>query len=189
MTVFRDASVAHAITRKLAYAVHHDALTGLPNRLLLESRIPQATAFARRHNYAVAVLFLDLDRFKLVNDTFGHPVGDRLLQSVARVLERCVRSSDTVCRFGGDEYVVLLSEISRPADAVVFAQKILDALRVPHTIDAHTLLVTASIGIGLLPHDGTDSQTLLRNADDAMFHAKRSGGNTYRFWSRSGRYP
>jgi diguanylate cyclase (GGDEF)-like protein/PAS domain S-box-containing protein len=188
VTVFRDASVAHAITSKLAYAAHHDALTGLPNRLLLESRIPQAIALARRHNYALAVLFLDLDRFKLVNDTLGHPSGDRLLQSVARVLERCARSSDTVCRWGGDEFVVLLSEIARPADAVVFAQKILDALRLPHTINAHTLVVTASIGIGLFPHDGTDSQTLLRNADDAMFHAKRPGGNTYRFWSRSGLY-
>jgi diguanylate cyclase (GGDEF)-like protein/PAS domain S-box-containing protein len=188
VTVFRDASVANAITSKLAYAAHHDALTGLPNRLLLESRIPQAIALARRHNYAVAVLFLDLDGFKLVNDTFGHPAGDRLLQSVARVLERCVRSSDTVCRFGGDEFVVLLSEIARPADAVVSSQKILEALRIPHTIDAHTLLVTASIGVGLFPHDGMDSQTLLHNADDAMFHAKRPGGNDYRFWSRSGEY-
>ncbi len=188
VTVFRDATVAHAITSKLAYAAHHDSLTGLPNRQLLESRIPQAIALARRHNHSVAVLFLDLDGFKLVNDTFGHAVGDRLLQSVARVLERCVRSSDTVCRFGGDEFVVLLSEIARPTDAVVFSQKILDALRIPHTIDAHALLVTASIGIGLFPHDGTDWQALLRNADDAMFQAKRPGGNGYRFWNRSGQY-
>ncbi len=188
VTVFRDASVAQAITRTLAYAVHHDALTGLPNRLLLESRFPQAIALARRHNHAVAVLFLDLDGFKRVNDAFGHPVGDRLLQSVARVLEQCVRSSDTVSRFGGDEFVVLLTEITRPADAVVSAQKILDVLRMPHTIDGHTFVVTASIGIGLFPHDGADSQTLLRNADDAMFQAKRLGGNAYRLWSRSGQY-
>jgi diguanylate cyclase (GGDEF)-like protein/PAS domain S-box-containing protein len=186
--VFRDVSVARAITQKLAYAVHHDALTGLPNRLLLDSRLTQALALARRHNHAVAVLFLDLDGFKLVNDTLGHPVGDRLLESVARLLQRCVRSTDTVSRYGGDEFVVLLSEISLPADAVIFAEKILDALRMPHTIDAHTLLVTASIGIGFFPHDGNDPQTLLRNADDAMFEAKRPGGNTYQLWSRSGKY-
>jgi len=186
--VFRDVSAARAITQKLAYAAHHDALTGLPNRLLLEFRLTQALALARRHNRAIAVLFLDLDGFKLINDSLGHPVGDCLLLSVARLLQRCVRSGDTVSRFGGDEFVVLLSEISRPADAVVFAQKILDALRMPHTIHEHSLLVTASIGIGLFPYDGNDPQTLLRNADDAMFDAKRPGGNSYQLWSRSGKY-
>jgi diguanylate cyclase (GGDEF)-like protein/PAS domain S-box-containing protein len=186
--VFRDVSVARAITQKLAYAAHHDALTGLPNRVLLESRLTQAIALARRHNCEAAVLFLDLDGFKRVNDTLGHAVGDRLLESVAGLLQRCVRSTDTVSRFGGDEFVILLSEISRPADAVEFAEKILGSLRVPHTIDHHNLLVTASIGIGLYPHDGADPQTLLRNADEAMFHAKRPGGNTYQPWSRSGRY-
>ena len=186
--VFRDVSVARDVTQKLAYAAYHDALTGLPNRVLLESRLTHALALARRHNCGAAVLFLDLDAFKLVNDTFGHKVGDRLLESVARLLQRCVRSTDTVSRFGGDEFVLLLSEISRPADAVVFAEKILGALQVPHAIDQHNLLVTASIGIGLYPDDGTDPQSLLLNADDAMFHAKRRGGNTYQLWSRSGNY-
>ena len=186
--VFRDVSAARAITQKLAYAAHHDALTGLPNRLVLESRLTQAMALASRHNGEAAVLFLDLDGFKLVNDTFGHTVGDQLLESVARLLQQCVRRTDTVSRFGGDEFIVLLSEISRPTDAVVFAEKILGALSVPHSVGQHSLLVTASIGIGLYPHDGTDPQTLLRNADDAMFHAKRPGGNTYQLWSRSGKY-
>ncbi len=186
--VFRDVSVARSITQSLAYAAHHHALTGLPNRLLFESRLTQSLALARRHNHGVAVLFLDLDGFKLVNDTLGHPVGDGILESVGRLLQRCVRSTDTVSRFGGDEFVVLLSEILRPADAVVCAEKISDSLRIPHAIDEHSLLVTASIGIALFPHDGTDPQSLLRNADDAMFHAKRPGGNGYRFWSRAGHY-
>jgi diguanylate cyclase (GGDEF)-like protein/PAS domain S-box-containing protein len=187
--VLRDVSATRSITQKLAYAAHHDALTGLPNRLLLESQLTQATALARRHNHEVAVLFLDLDGFKLVNDTFGHAVGDRVLESVAHVLLECVRSTDTVSRFGGDEFVVLLSEISRPADAVLIAQKILDALGMPHAVDGHDLLVTASIGIALFPHDATDPQTLLRHADEAMFHAKRARGKSYQLWSRSGRCP
>jgi len=186
--VFRDVSAARAITQKLAYAAHHDALTGLPNRLLFESRLTQAMALARRHNCEAAVLFLDLDRFKPVNDAWGHLVGDRLLQSVADLLKRCVRNTDTVSRFGGDEFVVLMSEISRPVDAAALAEKIVHALRIPHMIDGHSLLGTASIGIGLYPHDGSDPQTLLRNADDAMYEAKRSGGNTYRLSSRSGEY-
>jgi diguanylate cyclase (GGDEF)-like protein/PAS domain S-box-containing protein len=186
--VFRDVSAVRAITQKLAYAAHHDALTGLPNRVLFESRLAQAMALARRHNCEVAALFLDLDRFKLVNDACGHLVGDRLLQSVARLLQQCVRNTDTVSRFGGDEFVVLLSEISHPADAVAFAEKILHALRIPHTIDQHSLLATASIGIGLYPHDGIDPQTLLRNADAAMYQAKRSGGNTYQLSSRPGKH-
>jgi diguanylate cyclase (GGDEF)-like protein/PAS domain S-box-containing protein len=183
--VIRDVSAARAIAQKLAYAAHHDALTGLPNRVLLESRLTQAIALASRHNCEAAVLFLDLDAFKLVNDTLGHAVGDRLLESVARLLQQCVRSTDTVSRFGGDEFVVLLSELSRPGDAVVFAQRILRALQVPHSVDQHKLMVTASIGIALYPHDGVDPQTLLRNADAAMFQAKDPGGNTYQLWNRS----
>ena len=186
--VIRDVSVARAISQKLAYAAHHDALTGLPNRVLLESRLTQAIALASRHNGEAAVLFLDLDAFKLVNDTLGHAVGDRLLESVARLLQQCVRSTDTVSRFGGDEFVILLSELSRPGDAVVFAQRILGALQAPHSVDQHSLMVTASIGIAVYPHDGVDPQTLLRNADAAMFHAKNPGGNTYELWSRSRKY-
>ena len=187
--VFRDVSAARIITQKLAYAAHHDSLTGLPNRVLFESRLTRALPLARRHNGKVAVLFVDLDRFKAVNDTLGHPVGDRLLESVARLLQQCVRNTDTVSRFGGDEFVVLLSEILHSADAVVLAEKILHAMSIPHAIDQHSVLATASIGIGLYPHDGLDPQSLLRNADDAMFEAKRSGGNAYRLSRRSADYP
>jgi diguanylate cyclase (GGDEF)-like protein/PAS domain S-box-containing protein len=183
VVVFRDVSAARIITSRLAYAAQHDPLTGLPNRLLLLSRLTQAIALARRRNNAVAVLFLDLDGFKLINDSLGHPVGDRLLESVASLLQRCVRDADTVSRLGGDEFVVLLSEISYPADAAVVAQKILDALRMPHMIDDQRLMVTASIGIGVYPDHGTDPQALLHNADEAMFRAKRPGGNGYRIWS------
>jgi diguanylate cyclase (GGDEF)-like protein/PAS domain S-box-containing protein len=186
--VFRDVSSARAIAKKLAYAAQHDALTGLPNRLLLDSRLEQAIALARRHNQPAAVLFLDLDGFKQVNDTLSHAVGDRLLQSVARRLQQCVRSTDTVCRLGGDEFVVLLSEISRPADAVGCAEKILGSLREPHTVDPHSLRVTASIGIGIYPFDGTDPETLLRTADEAMFKAKRSGGSNYQLGSHASEY-
>jgi len=181
--VLRDVSVTRATTQKLAYAVQHDALTGLPNRILLESRLTQAFELAARHHQAVAVLFLDLDGFKLVNDTLGHLVGDRLLQSVASLLQRCVRSADTVSRFGGDEFAILLSEISHSADAVIVAQKILGALGMQHVIDQHRVVVTASIGIGLYPDGCTDPHTLLRHADGAMFRAKRHGGNTYQVWN------
>ena len=184
--VFHDVSLARALTQKFAYAAHHDALTGLPNRLLLESRLTHTIALAQRHNCGAAVLFLDLNGFKFVNDTLGHAVGDRLLQSVAGALQGCVRSTDTVSRFGGDEFVVLLSEISRPVDAAEVAEKILGVLGAPHLVDQHSLRITASIGIALYPDDGTDPQTLLRNADEAMFHAKRAGGSDHRRWSRAG---
>ncbi|MGA2398019.1 MAG: diguanylate cyclase [Steroidobacteraceae bacterium] len=186
--VFRDVSVVRAITQKFAHAAHHDSLTGLPNRLLLESRLTQAIDLAHRHNCEAALLFLDLDGFKLVNDTLGHPVGDRLLRSVAGALQGCVRSTDTVSRFGGDEFVVLLSEISGQADAAQVAEKILGVLRAHHSVDEPGLRITASVGIALYPHDGIDPQTLLRNADDAMFLAKRAGGNGYRRWSGSVKY-
>ena len=181
--VFRDVSDTRATTHKLAYASQHDALTGLPNRILLETRLTQAISLAARHHRAVAVLFLDLDGFKLVNDTLGHLVGDRLLESVAGLLQRSVRSADTVSRFGGDEFVILLSEISHPTDVVIIARKILNALSMPHIIDQHCAMVTASIGISLYPDDCTDPQTALQHADDAMFRAKRRGGNTYQLWN------
>jgi diguanylate cyclase (GGDEF)-like protein len=184
--VLRDVSVTRAVTNRLAYAAQHDALTGLPNRVLLIARLTQAIALARRRNHAVAVLFLDLDGFKLINDTLGHAVGDRVLESVAGILQRCVREADTVCRYGGDEFAVLLSEIAHPADAVVVAEKILEALRGHQEIDERNLMITASIGIGLYPQDGMDPPTLLLNADAAMFQAKRPGGNGYRLYGRQG---
>lgn len=169
----------------MAYYAQHDPLTGLPNRLLLGSRAEQAIALARRHDQPLALLFVEMDGFKRVNDTLGHTVGDQLLNSIAQRLQHCVRESDTVSRLGGDEFVVLLSEISLPGDAVVCAEKIIEALRVPHDIDPHHLQVTASIGVAIYPDDGLDAESLLKNADNAMFRAKRYGRNTYASCTRS----
>ena len=181
--VFHDVGNAQALTRKLAYVAQHDSLTDLPNRSLLLDRLGQALAAAKRHQTTAALLYLDLDRFKPINDSLGHLAGDRLLQSVAQRLTSSVRSSDTVSRLGGDEFVVLLSEVAHAEDAVLCADKILQALRMPHVIDGRELHVTASIGIALYPGDGTEVEALLRNADSAMYEAKERGRNhsqTYR---------
>ena len=162
----------------------HDYLTDLPNRMLLNDRITQAIAQARRNTHQIAVLFVDLDRFKRVNDSLGHAIGDRLLQSVALRLSTCVRSSDTVSRQGGDEFVVLLSKIQRGDDAVIVARKIVAALSAaPHDIAPHQLHLSATIGISIYPDDGTDAETLIRCADIAMYHAKESGPNSYHFFA------
>src|SRR6202035_15750 len=141
--VFHDVSVARAMTLKMSYLAQHDSLTDLPNRVLLHDRLSEAIALSSRHRRKLSVLFLDLDRFKHINDSLGHIVGDGLLQSVARRLLACVRSSDTVGRQGGDEFVVLLWEVRRAEDAAVAATKILEALRKPHLIDQHELHITA----------------------------------------------
>jgi diguanylate cyclase (GGDEF)-like protein/PAS domain S-box-containing protein len=180
--VFHDVSVARALALRMSYLAQHDSLTDLPNRILLNDRINQAISLAHRHRQKLAVLFLDVDRFKHVNDSLGHDIGDRLLQSVARRLHACVRSSDTLSRQGGDEFVVLLSEMAHQLDAAVCADKILAALNVPHVIDQHELHLTVSIGIAIYPEDGQDAQTLLKNADFAMYHAKDSGRSNYQFF-------
>src|ERR1700730_1091864 len=180
--VFHDVSVARALAVRMSYLAQHDSLTDLPNRILLNDRITQAISLAHRHRQKLALLFLDVDRFKHVNDSLGHEVGDRLLQSVARRLHACVRSSDTLSRQGGDEFVILLSEIAHQLDAAVCADKILAALNTPHIIDQHELHLTASIGIAIYPEDGQDAQTLLKNADFAMYHAKDSGRSNYQFF-------
>ncbi len=180
--VFRDVSMARALSLKMAHLARHDSLTDLPNRVLLNDRLTQALALARRHQKRLALLFLDLDRFKGINDSLGHAIGDRLLQSVAERLLACVRSSDTVSRQGGDEFVILLSEVTQPADAAVTAEKILLALSMPHRIDQQDLHLAASIGVVTYPDDGTDVKTLLKHADLAMYRAKDGGRNTYRFF-------
>ena len=152
--------------------------------MLLNDRLTQAIALARRHGHRLAVLFLDLDRFKHVNDSLGHVIGDTLLQSVAGRLVTCVRSSDTVSRQGGDEFVVLLSEIEHADDAAASAQKIIAALAAPHDIAHHQLHVTATIGISIYPDDGQDAETLIKCADTAMYHAKEGGRNNYQFFER-----
>jgi len=166
---------------QMEYQAYHDVLTDLPNRLLFRDRIGVALAHARRIGRGVAVMFLDLDQFKLVNDTLGHPVGDRLLQAIASRLVASVRAEDTVARIGGDEFTVLLSDVADRRAAAVVAQKVLDAVRLPARIDDHELLVTTSIGISIFPDDGTEAETLLRNADRAMYRAKEMGRNNYQY--------
>ncbi len=180
--VFHDVSVARAMILKMSYLAQHDSLTDLPNRMLLNDRLTEAIALSSRHERKLAVLFLDLDRFKHINDSLGHIVGDRLLQSVGRRLFTCVRSSDTVSRQGGDEFVVLLWEVKHAPDAAVAAEKILQALREPHLIDQHELHITGSIGIVTYPDDGTDAETLMKKADFAMYHAKETGRDSYQFF-------
>jgi diguanylate cyclase (GGDEF)-like protein/PAS domain S-box-containing protein len=162
-----------------------DALTGLPNRLLLNDRLTQAITAARRRRTELAVLFLDLDGFKHVNDSLGHLIGDKLLQAVASRLTACVRASDTVSRQGGDEFVILIPDLHAPEDAAVAAQKIMTGITDGFVIDHHELHVTTSIGVSIFPHDGTGAATLLKNADTAMYEAKKNGRNAYRFFESS----
>ncbi len=182
VVVFRDVSAAHAMAAQMTHSAEHDYLTGLPNRMLLNDRVDQAIILARRHGTRLAVLFLDLDGFKHINDSLGHPVGDKLLQSVARRLVGCARSSDTVSRQGGDEFVVLLSEVERPEDAVLAASRMLKAVAEAHPIDEHDLHVTTSIGVSVFPEDGADAQTLIQNADTAMYQAKENGRQSYQYF-------
>jgi diguanylate cyclase (GGDEF)-like protein/PAS domain S-box-containing protein len=182
--VFRDVSAARATTLRMSYLAQHDSLTDLPNRILFNDRLTEAMALAYRHQRQLAVLFLDVDRFKHINDCLSHGIGDRLLQSIAQRLLGCVRASDTVSRQGGDEFVILLSEITHAQDATVCADKILEALRSPHRIDQHDLHVTASIGIVTYPDDATDAETLMKHADFAMYHAKEKGRDNRQFFKR-----
>jgi diguanylate cyclase (GGDEF)-like protein/PAS domain S-box-containing protein len=182
--VFRDVGEARARSQRALHLAHHDALTDLPNRMLLDDRLAQAMASARRHRHRLAVLFIDLDRFKHVNDSRGHVAGDRVLQSVARRLVACVRDSDTVSRRGGDEFVVLLPEVAHADDAAVSARKIGAALAAPHAVGGHQLELTATIGISIYPDDGPDGETLVRRADTAMYCAKNRGRNRYQFFER-----
>jgi diguanylate cyclase (GGDEF)-like protein/PAS domain S-box-containing protein len=181
--VFRDVSAARAMTLQVTHTAQHDFLTSLPNRMLLNDRIAQAIALAPRHNKKVAVLFLDLDGFKHINDSLGHSIGDKLLQSVAERLVTCVRAADTVSRQGGDEFVVLLSEMAQAEDAAITARRMLQAIAEPHLIDGHDLHVTSSIGVSVCPDDGLDAETLIKNADTAMYQAKESGRQAYRFFT------
>ncbi|MEP6494913.1 MAG: EAL domain-containing protein [bacterium] len=182
VVVFRDVSASRAIAVQMDHSAKHDFLTGLPNRMLLDDRIHQAITLAPRHMKSVAVLFLDLDGFKQINDSLGHAIGDKLLQSVAERLVECVRSSDTVSRHGGDEFVVLLSELERSDDATITVRRMLTAVAEPHVVDGQELHVTASIGVSVYPDDGTDAGSLIKNADTAMYQAKEGGRQGYRFF-------
>jgi diguanylate cyclase (GGDEF)-like protein len=170
---------AELATAQMSYMAEHDFLTGLPNRALLTDRLSQSIALAQRHGKKVALMYLDLDNFKHINDSLGHIVGDQLLQSAAKRLQSCVRLSDTVSRQGGDEFVVLLPELAQVQDAVLTAEKLIEAMAQPHLITGHRLRVTISIGISIYPDDGNDVETVVRNADTAMYQAKKLGRNTY----------
>lgn len=165
------------------YQAYHDLLTSLPNRALFEDRIKLATAHARRYQESLAVMYLDLDRFKLVNDSLGHTMGDKLLQIVAERIMGCLRAEDTLARFGGDEFTLLLPQISKREDAEVVAVKILDSLRVPIIIDHQEIVTSASIGIAMYPSSGETMGTLVKSADIAMYHVKSNGKDGFRFFS------
>jgi diguanylate cyclase (GGDEF)-like protein/PAS domain S-box-containing protein len=180
--VFRDVSQTVRLTSELRHMAQHDFLTNLPNRLLLNDRIQQAVVLAARNGANPALLFLDLDKFKHINDSLGHAVGDRLLQSVSRRLLKCVRLSDTVSRHGGDEFVVLLADERTPQDAAAVATKILAALAEPFVLDGDRVHTSTSIGISVYPFDGADAAALIKNADTAMYHAKERGRNNYQFF-------
>ncbi|MBI3903832.1 MAG: diguanylate cyclase [Nitrosomonadales bacterium] len=183
IAIFTDITQRKVAEDHIRFMAHYDSLTRLPNRRLFEDRIQQVLAICRRSHKKAALLFLDLDRFKSINDTLGHLAGDLLLQSVAERLKSCVRETDTVCRQGGDEFLILLSEINAATDAEHIADKIIAAMSEAHSIEGKQLIVTFSIGICIFPDDGVDSQTLVKNADEAMYRAKEKGRNNFQFFS------
>ena len=174
---------AEGAAARMSFMAEHDFLTGLPNRSLLSARLGQSIALAQRHGKRVTLLYMDLDHFKHINDSLGHAVGDQLLQSVAKRLQTCIRLSDTVCRQGGDEFVVLLAEVESTGDAELAAEKMIEAMAEPHLIGSHRLHASLSIGISVYPDDGKDAETVLSNADIAMYYAKRSGRNKYQMFT------
>ncbi|MEJ2404715.1 MAG: EAL domain-containing protein [Candidatus Thiodiazotropha sp.] len=180
--VFHDVSQSRAMATKMAHLARHDFLTDLPNRAFLTERLSNAIGLAQRHSKQVALLFIDLDNFKHVNDSLGHAIGDQLLQSVAVRLKSNVRSTDMVCRQGGDEFVILLSEIAHSQDAGLIAETLLAAFTKPHHIDGQELHLTLSIGISVYPDDADNVDSVMQNADTAMFQAKMNGRNNYQFF-------
>ena len=180
IALVRDVTERKVAEQRIEYQAYHDALTGLANRRLFQEHLALALALAARRGRLVSVLFLDIDHFKLVNDTLGHTLGDVLLRDVATRVKDSVREGDAVARVGGDEFTIVLQDLERRDDAAIVAQKVLNAIGQPIEISGHKLYVTASIGITLFPDDGTDAETLLKNADTAMYRAKAEGRNTYR---------
>src|ERR1700683_2657349 len=184
VVAFRDVSVARATSLEMSHLAQHDFLTDLPNRMLFNDRLQQAISLAVRQGKQLAVMFVDLDHFKKINDSLGYGVGDKLLQSVAGRLVTCVRRTDTVSRLGGDEFVVLLSQVEHGEDAAFSARKILRALALPHVIDGKSLDVNVSVGVSTYPSDGPDAESLMNKADTAMYEAKQTGRHNYQFFRR-----
>ncbi len=185
ISLFHDITQRKRSEAEIAYRANYDALTGLPNRALLAERLNQSLKQARRENTRVAVLFIDLDLFKRVNDTLGHAIGDALLQAVAERMRQCVRETDTIARQGGDEFVVLLVDIEGSSAAGIVAEKIISLLAAPFDLSGNEIHIGASIGITLFPEDGVDVETLFRNADLAMYRAKDAGRNNAQFFERA----
>ncbi len=183
VAVFSDISAIKQTQEKLEHLAHYDALTDLPNRLLFNARLAHAVRHAERHDSKLAVLFLDLDRFKNINDSLGHSMGDELLCQISGRLKKRLRREDTVARLGGDEFVVLLENLPGPHSVAVMAEKLMDTLRKPVTLEAQPVHISVSVGISIYPDDGRDSASLVRNADAAMYRAKESGRNTYEFYT------
>jgi diguanylate cyclase (GGDEF)-like protein/PAS domain S-box-containing protein len=181
--VVRDITERTYAEEQIKHLAYHDALTGLPNRLLFKDRLTVAISHAQRDRAKLAVLFLDLDRFKVINDSLGHNIGDQLLQAVSARVQSCVRESDTVARLGGDEFTVLLPHLPHAEDAALVAQKIIDAVRYPFQIEGREFFMTTSIGISLYPDDGFDAETLIKNADTAMYQAKEQGRDNYQLFN------
>jgi diguanylate cyclase (GGDEF)-like protein/PAS domain S-box-containing protein len=181
--ILRDVSATRAMKEQITHSAHHDFLTGLPNRLLLNDRITQSIGLARLHGHHLAVLFLDLDGFKHVNDSLGHPKGDRLLQAIGASLVGSIEAPVTVSRQGGDEFVVLVPEVTNAVDVTTIALRMLKAVEAAHIEDHHDLRITTSIGVSIYPNDGTDAETLIKNADTAMYQAKDGGRQSYKFFT------
>lgn len=179
---FSDITQRKEAEQKIEFLAHYDSLTRLPNRALFADRLHIALLTAARSGKRAALMFLDLDKFKQINDTLGHLAGDVLLQSVAERLKVCVRESDTICRQGGDEFLILLADVGTSGDVERVAQKIIDAMSQPHDVAGKQLVVTFSIGISLYPDNGADSESMVKHADEAMYRAKQSGRNNYRFY-------
>jgi diguanylate cyclase (GGDEF)-like protein/PAS domain S-box-containing protein len=182
ISLFSDITERKAAEQKIEFLAHYDALTQLPNRALFADRLKSALLVAARTERKVALLFLDLDKFKSINDTMGHLAGDMLLQSVAERLKTCVRESDTVCRQGGDEFMILLSGASNTADVEGVAQKIIAVMKAPHQIEGQEIVVTFSVGISIFPDNAANSEAMIKCADDAMYRAKERGRNNYQFF-------
>ncbi|MEA2326986.1 MAG: hypothetical protein QOE68_1945, partial [Thermoanaerobaculia bacterium] len=183
VAVVRDITERTYAEEQIKHLAYHDALTTLPNRLLFKDRVTVAISHAQRHESRVSVLFLDLDRFKVINDSLGHNIGDQLLQAVAARVQSCVRDSDTVARLGGDEFTLLLPELTHAEDAALVAQKILEAVRYPFHIEGREFYITTSIGISVFPEDGPDAETLIKSADTAMYQAKEQGRDNYQLFN------
>ncbi|MRR54636.1 MAG: diguanylate cyclase [Deltaproteobacteria bacterium] len=183
-SIFRDITERKLAEKHLEFLANFDSLTGLPNRRLFFDRVGQSLLNAKRQEHLVGLLYLDLDRFKEVNDSFGHAVGDLLLKEVSERLAQALRLSDSVARMGGDEFTVILTKIVEPDDAAIVAQRIVGSLSKPFMLDGHPVSIGVSIGIGIYPLDGEDPDTLLKKADTAMYRAKGAGSNLFRYYQR-----